>query len=930
MPGTSSLAGFSAVVEINATLDDSPWNRRVTAAVSARVPRGTTGRVVLATYRLGGMVGASVTAASAQVTSGVRRSGRDVGLQVEVEFSGVEITIADTISIVPPTVIRVPRPVKYFQQYEPATDADPRRVAGRVRDLYAEATESDPALPPPVPLLTVSANWRGAFPDTDTLATDWGGDALRAAGLDPDVVFRDVRNFVQGQIFGIRSLPLFQIRVTDAPPVVTPTPSSMPTSSTIPVVLDTAKTFAVRAKVLSGASGPWVVALLIESNTRLQRVGLHVVPERPDPANYVTRHLGEREDFTLLVDSNVLFAAMAHLLTELFVFGTATFTPSGTPYSLAFFPSADTRPSTRNRPEGRFVVPGSLVPASLRPDLSDGLRMMQITAPGIAPRNAMVRRMDLALDYVTHDSSRLRFTMRLTDPNDVAGVIWGIEAYLEWTPTTLNGQFIWQLYAPPGASPVTITERYAGASAFWWLVAAAAFVAAAASFGAASGAAVAAAATVITGIAVASFIVTVIAGTIAAVLTGVSLPLLGSALEALTTPPGPGSTGFTIPPLGTSLIPPEILTWFGGPVRFLRAVLDDLTVTGQLPPPDVAAHAEARDLAATDGQAFDLDTARILSGVTPSTIPLGADLLWWNAGGTLSLQNGPATGAAVLRAESLVQIREEALAAVTFPARLWLDIGSIPRFDSPPPADTTGLPVRPLFLGVRTSEGRFAKCAIWRDLSDRLHVQFATYETLVPRLAISQSRTATRGDEVERGWDPAVRAEYVRYRAAWRFDFRASWDRLPRPVTLTWFLNGVEVRDRIRILLPSMAVMGAEVVDGVLSVSTPTGEPASIEVRAVARDALGLELQTTVTIETDGTVTDYGESDLLWAQRQLRAVTPFEAVPFRPPLDMGDPAASVTRSPESAFTDAINAGMGFSVDDARAFVGLGPIDGGRF
>jgi hypothetical protein len=337
-------------------------------------------------------------------------------------------------------------------------------------------------------------------------------------------------------------------------------------------------------------------------------------------------------------------------------------------------------------------------------------------------------------------------------------------------------------------------------------------------------------------------------------------------------------------------------------------------------------------LSAAIGEAFDLDAGTVETHISMGRIPAGADLIWWNAGGSFVVETAPAAGAVRSTSDSFSAMRFDQLQGLTF-APLSVPAMSIPVFDSPPPLNTSGLPVRPLLLGVRTTEGRIAKCALWRDRSDRLHIDFVTYVSPVPRLGIPYSRSSRRGVEVERGWSELVRADYVRYQASFRFAFRAVWERLQDPVVIRWFINGTEIARTgfltispepiVRLEEPPPALLSYEAAATTLTVETRMGEAVAFEVSAIARDALGLEVRRAAFISVDGTVTEYGDSDWLWVQHQLRAITLLDESAYRLPLDMGDPAL-IPSPAEYVLATALQTGMGFSVTEALTSVGLKP------
>jgi len=131
------------------------------------------------------------------------------------------------------------------------------------------------------------------------------------------------------------------------------------------------------------------------------------------------------------------------------------------------------------------------------------------------------------------------------------------------------------------------------------------------------------------------------------------------------------------------------------------------------------------DALAFPGTAFDLDTAAVSTIAGP--IPTNTDLIW--TGSSIDSQNGCRIEVANTAFETLT---------LTDLEQMSFGIASIPTSQIPlfilPWWWLPGLPLSPIFLGpplvigARTTEGLYAKCAVWRELNGtRLYIQFETY-----------------------------------------------------------------------------------------------------------------------------------------------------------------------------------------------------------
>lgn len=863
------VGDYSSAIEIDATNVSSPWNTAVAAAFMNSLPN---------TVNLGEVTGgarrAQIRASSVNVTSSPIGSGSELFLNLRAEMT---IIIEVTETGADPLEITLPRPISYSRLYRPAIRSGTRARSGS-RELGLE-WRSEPA-----------SSEQGALAWDDSLGR------LARQGFDPAQLHATALNTARG-FFTDPFFRLTSIAVNSS------TPIDLPMMGT--TTLSSINTFWIDVKLFLEREFPVVVAFLIENTTTL-RSGM-LPPTAPNPATYATRQLRRGEGIAVVVQPNLLLEAMAAAVNLLLNLGTSNpiFIPPGTappPASLMFLTAA--------RLPTRFAAP-----FTLRPGLPAAITDLTITAPGVAPRTARVQRLN-----GTIVGGRLRLTIALSDPGDWAGIVWGFQGFIDWNPSISSGAFVWSI------TPPVVQSSYVHVSAFWWIVEGVLIVATIVTGGIAGSVAAG------TGVAIA---LTTIAATAL-----VSSVVLGGILEAIqivvsnimtTALGGVGGVARGVPPIGTTLIPAELTALFG-PLSARRALLDDLVVAGELPPPDAEVHMRARNLSAAIGEAFDLDAGTVETHISMGRIPAGADLIWWNSGGSFVVETAPAAGAVRSTADSFSAMRFDQLQGLTF-APLRVPAMSIPVFDSPPPLNTSGLSVRPLLLGVRTTEGRIAKCALWRDRSDRLHIDFVTYVSPIPRLGIPYSRSSRRGVEIERGWSDVVRADYVRYQASFRFAFRAVWERLQDPVVIRWFINGTEIAHTgfltispepiVRLEEPPPARLSYEAAATTLTVETRMGEAVAFEVSAIARDALGLEVRRAAFISVDGTVTEYGDSDWLWMQHQLRAITLLDESAYRLPLDMGDPAL-IPSPAEYVLATALQAGMGFSVTEALDSVGLKP------
>lgn len=257
-----------------------------------------------------------------------------------------------------------------------------------------------------------------------------------------------------------------------------------------------------------------------------------------------------------------------------------------------------------------------------------------------------------------------------------------------------------------------------------------------------------------------------VSGVLDLLLTGigdVAANAIGDALSTL------GLTGMTI-------LPPELTDKFGSITDVLEVEFDDLVVGGDVRGPrrdNVVS--EGTNVVLQLGDRIDLDhgvVARLPT--TPAGFPLEADLIWrrepFVIGGLSGVNTAvaarfapdaltapplvfvpdspppslgtlaPLGGARVLAvARSFWALSEHDLEGIAFPVHRGNAIAGSNIVVSPDP-----YPFGSTVFVVRTTAGRLAKCVVWRDTQDRLHLSYVTYDTWQP-VAVAARWTTTLG-----------------------------------------------------------------------------------------------------------------------------------------------------------------------------------------
>lgn len=274
------------------------------------------------------------------------------------------------------------------------------------------------------------------------------------------------------------------------------------------------------------------------------------------------------------------------------------------------------------------------------------------------------------------------------------------------------------------------------------------------------------------------------------------------------------------------LLPESLTTNFGGLSELLEVDFDDLAVTGRVKRPQVRVLHEAWDITLFPGDRLDLDRGVIARvGQPDSAIQLDGDLIWQTdplAGEVLELAMRSAPSASlegmafqpsaglivrnpldpiILRTRSLASLgsaRFVKVAGVSYWSLTERDAkaASYPTTaqriqDTAMPASTAPYPPGHAVMVLRTTAGRYAKCAVWRGSGSELHVGFVTYDTALP-FYLRQNWTTTRGPNVPSNSVFLQRyqvSRYGRFDAVNGYPFWVPTFNMP----VEWFWNGSHI-----------------------------------------------------------------------------------------------------------------------------------------
>jgi hypothetical protein len=341
------------------------------------------------------------------------------------------------------------------------------------------------------------------------------------------------------------------------------------------------------------------------------------------------------------------------------------------------------------------------------------------------------------------------------------------------------------------------------------------------------------------------------------------------------------------------LLPNDLTDIFGTLDLVGDPVVDDMSVRGHVVlPNNYPSRAESADQVINRDEAIDLD--RGIVQPLGSTFDPDFDLSWQAhplvassnataiARTTARTSKSPAASAAASAAASLVNdlgsvvfqyppdittrgsarlvllagrsffgLTESDLAELVYPANHGGIVNSlVPQSDSSNPPST-------VVFAVRTSEGRYAKCAAWQDSRGRLHLRYRTYDTPLP-LSLSAIWTSTRGAVV--GTSVSAFAVVTEYEVARRGTLRATLQTTHTPVVYRWMWNGSAISGT-----GTLAGTTAQytVAGAVCTIQTQMGQPLAGEICVTASDATAFEATVCRQLNLSGTERQSERSPLL-------------------------------------------------------------------
>lgn len=270
------------------------------------------------------------------------------------------------------------------------------------------------------------------------------------------------------------------------------------------------------------------------------------------------------------------------------------------------------------------------------------------------------------------------------------------------------------------------------------------------------------------------------------------------------------------------LLPADLTDTFGVLTLIGDPVIDDLTLRGQVVLPDsTPTRAQSANQIIQVGEMFNLDSGALEPRYAGTGLAdLDADLSWevesggrfgayvdhleLAGGGVASAGErriGGSIGSFLFRGPSIHargSARLVALPGRSFWGLTESDLKELPYPDTATsignffvPRSDSALPAQTMVFGVRTTEGRYAKCAAWKDSAGRLHLRYRTYATRLP-LELVARWTTRRGAEVGSGVERGV-GMYVEYEVSRRGVFRAEPRTLQGRSTYRWLWNGREI-----------------------------------------------------------------------------------------------------------------------------------------
>jgi hypothetical protein len=296
-------------------------------------------------------------------------------------------------------------------------------------------------------------------------------------------------------------------------------------------------------------------------------------------------------------------------------------------------------------------------------------------------------------------------------------------------------------------------------------------------------------------------------------------------------------------------IPAIPLGPIGGGLSMTSVILDDLELRSSIIHSVSVPVKNRGSRTMTTGFAVDLD-----SGTVAHSAQAGSDLIWNPLSG---LQTSGPSGLTITGtsygALTPVKISRFPLATTQVPNAM------IPM--TLPPVEPF-LPHDEIVFGMRTSEGRLARCRAWRSALQygALHLDWVTYDTPTPSLDIAHRWGILEIGEVR---------EYITQNCAYcrsspvsRCGVFEAWPRLAAfPVDLQWCLCGTVLAEETGEVETKHGPLAYRVDGRRLYIETDMGQAVNCELCVSSIDARGMELFTCIKVSMPGTETNCRQCD---------------------------------------------------------------------
>lgn len=307
---------------------------------------------------------------------------------------------------------------------------------------------------------------------------------------------------------------------------------------------------------------------------------------------------------------------------------------------------------------------------------------------------------------------------------------------------------------------------------------------------------------------------------------------------------------------------------------------DDLAVQGTPLYIDLAPRLSSGDALAFPGTAFDLDTATV--STIGGSIPTNVDLIW--TGSSIDSENGCRMEVANVSFETLTLTDLEQMSfGLTSISASQIPLFILPWWWLP------GLPLSPIFLGpplvigARTTEGLYAKCAVWRELNGtRLYIQFETYVGTAVSFSLDVLIETTDIDIVKQYEEDCYSSEaqpvpngachcpgieiirihdevfILQVKRSQRIKVHALPQVLVAPISYAWTVLGVPLGSGHGSTVIQNVKVKYDSTSPFLELTAPMGVDIIGQICVLATDADGRKCQACVSVYRPGTITEGG------------------------------------------------------------------------